>query len=96
MYISKHPPPDIGNSFCLVFKMFGSEPKGPRLYPAAKAASGPAHFFWLSLIALKLVSRRRGSRYLKATRAGTYLRQSEENVLSSWPSDSSPQRVKTH
>ncbi|GBO02831.1 hypothetical protein AVEN_205517-1 [Araneus ventricosus] len=36
MYISQYPPPDIGNSFCLVVRIFGSEPKGPRFYPAAK------------------------------------------------------------
>ncbi|GBO32658.1 hypothetical protein AVEN_161823-1 [Araneus ventricosus] len=35
MYISQYPPPDVGNSFCLVVKMFGSEPKGPRFYTAA-------------------------------------------------------------
>ncbi|GBN29460.1 hypothetical protein AVEN_109440-1 [Araneus ventricosus] len=35
-YISQYPPPDIGNSFCLVVRIFGSEPKGPRFYPAAK------------------------------------------------------------
>ncbi|GBM95592.1 hypothetical protein AVEN_207052-1 [Araneus ventricosus] len=36
MYISQYPPPDMGNSFCLVVWIFGSEPKGPRFYPAAK------------------------------------------------------------
>ncbi|GBM60156.1 hypothetical protein AVEN_147481-1 [Araneus ventricosus] len=36
MYIRQYPPPDIGNSFCLVVRIFGSEPKGPRFYPAAK------------------------------------------------------------
>ncbi|GBM95740.1 hypothetical protein AVEN_202066-1 [Araneus ventricosus] len=36
MYISQYPPPDIGNSFCLVVKMFGSEPIGPQFYTAAK------------------------------------------------------------
>ncbi|GBN79278.1 hypothetical protein AVEN_223687-1 [Araneus ventricosus] len=35
VYISQYPPPDIGNSFCLVVRIFGSEPKGPRFYPAA-------------------------------------------------------------
>ncbi|GBL87463.1 hypothetical protein AVEN_264960-1 [Araneus ventricosus] len=33
MYISQYPPPDIGNFFCLVVRIFGSEPKGPRFYP---------------------------------------------------------------
>ncbi|GBM38127.1 hypothetical protein AVEN_1521-1 [Araneus ventricosus] len=36
MDISQYPPLDIGNSFCLVVKMLGSEPKGLRFYPAAK------------------------------------------------------------
>ncbi|GBO41167.1 hypothetical protein AVEN_161357-1 [Araneus ventricosus] len=31
MFISQYPPPDIGNSFCLVVKMLDSGPKGPRL-----------------------------------------------------------------
>ncbi|GBO16556.1 hypothetical protein AVEN_167512-1 [Araneus ventricosus] len=35
MYISLYPPPDIGNSFCLVVKIFGLEPKGPRFCTAA-------------------------------------------------------------
>ncbi|GBM66660.1 hypothetical protein AVEN_258320-1 [Araneus ventricosus] len=39
MYISQYPPPDIGNSFCLVVRIFGSEPKGPRFYPAAKVVT---------------------------------------------------------
>ncbi|GBM63389.1 hypothetical protein AVEN_64630-1 [Araneus ventricosus] len=33
MFIIQYPPPDIGNSFCLVVRIFGSEPKGPRFYP---------------------------------------------------------------
>ncbi|GBO09810.1 hypothetical protein AVEN_155878-1 [Araneus ventricosus] len=36
MYISQYPPPDFGNSFCLVVKVFGSERKSPRLYLASK------------------------------------------------------------
>ncbi|GBM80188.1 hypothetical protein AVEN_141655-1 [Araneus ventricosus] len=36
MYISQYPPPDIGNSFCVVVKMFCFEPKGLHFYPAAK------------------------------------------------------------
>ncbi|GBN52347.1 hypothetical protein AVEN_70574-1 [Araneus ventricosus] len=39
MYISQYPPPDIGNSFCLVVRIFGSEPKCPRFYPAAKVVT---------------------------------------------------------
>ncbi|GBN52474.1 hypothetical protein AVEN_28062-1 [Araneus ventricosus] len=39
MYISQYPPPDMGNSFCLVVRIFGSEPKGPRFYPAAKVVT---------------------------------------------------------
>ncbi|GBO19989.1 hypothetical protein AVEN_251511-1 [Araneus ventricosus] len=39
MYISQYPPPDIWNSFCLVVRVFGSEPKGPRFYPAAKVVT---------------------------------------------------------
>ncbi|GBO20018.1 hypothetical protein AVEN_14435-1 [Araneus ventricosus] len=30
MYISQYPPPDGGNSFCLVVKIRNSGPKGPR------------------------------------------------------------------
>ncbi|GBN77498.1 hypothetical protein AVEN_256486-1 [Araneus ventricosus] len=33
MFIIQYPPPDIGNSFCLVVRIFGSEPKGPQFYP---------------------------------------------------------------
>ncbi|GBN42888.1 hypothetical protein AVEN_137429-1 [Araneus ventricosus] len=33
MLMSQYPPPDIGNSFCLEVRMFGSEPKGPQFYP---------------------------------------------------------------
>ncbi|GBL75884.1 hypothetical protein AVEN_168483-1 [Araneus ventricosus] len=33
MFISQYPPPDIGNSFCLVVRIFGSELKGPQFYP---------------------------------------------------------------
>ncbi|GBM80102.1 hypothetical protein AVEN_205141-1 [Araneus ventricosus] len=29
MLIIQYPPPDIGNSFCLVVRMFGWGPKGP-------------------------------------------------------------------
>ncbi|GBM58558.1 hypothetical protein AVEN_255337-1 [Araneus ventricosus] len=39
MYISQYPPSDIGNSFCLVVRIFGSEPKGPRFYSAAKVVT---------------------------------------------------------
>ncbi|GBM29512.1 hypothetical protein AVEN_212241-1 [Araneus ventricosus] len=39
MYISQYPPPDIGDFFCLVVRIFGSEPKGPRFYPAAKVVT---------------------------------------------------------
>ncbi|GBM50853.1 hypothetical protein AVEN_140954-1 [Araneus ventricosus] len=31
MFISRYPPPDIANSFCLVVKMLDSGSKGPRL-----------------------------------------------------------------
>ncbi|GBN94298.1 hypothetical protein AVEN_252974-1 [Araneus ventricosus] len=34
MFIIQYPSPDIGNSFCLVVRMFGSGPKGPQFYPA--------------------------------------------------------------
>ncbi|GBN10174.1 hypothetical protein AVEN_253402-1 [Araneus ventricosus] len=34
MFISQYPRPDIGHSFCLVVRIFGSEPKGPRFYTA--------------------------------------------------------------
>ncbi|GBN76751.1 hypothetical protein AVEN_75715-1 [Araneus ventricosus] len=30
MYVSQYPPPDRGNSFCLVIKIRDSVPKGPR------------------------------------------------------------------
>ncbi|GBO22407.1 hypothetical protein AVEN_18623-1 [Araneus ventricosus] len=43
MYISQYPPPDIGNSFCLVVRIFGSEPKGPRFYPTAKSLPQICH-----------------------------------------------------
>ncbi|GBN11865.1 hypothetical protein AVEN_202164-1 [Araneus ventricosus] len=33
MFLIQYPPPDIGNSFCLVVRIFGSEPKGPQLHP---------------------------------------------------------------
>ncbi|GBO30606.1 hypothetical protein AVEN_273170-1 [Araneus ventricosus] len=49
MYISKYSPPDIGNSFCLVVRIFGSEPKGPRFYPAAKVVTRnnfQSHYRW--------------------------------------------------
>ncbi|GBN13191.1 hypothetical protein AVEN_30225-1 [Araneus ventricosus] len=39
MYISQYPPPDIGNSFCLVVRMFGSGPKGPQFYTASRSSS---------------------------------------------------------
>ncbi|GBM18206.1 hypothetical protein AVEN_151737-1 [Araneus ventricosus] len=35
IYISRYPPPNIRNSFCLVVKMFGSGPKGLWLYSAS-------------------------------------------------------------
>ncbi|GBM33507.1 hypothetical protein AVEN_273004-1 [Araneus ventricosus] len=47
MYISQYPPPDIGNAFCLVVRIFGSEPKGPRFYPAAKPSFQKAPKFVL-------------------------------------------------
>ncbi|GBO33337.1 hypothetical protein AVEN_149716-1 [Araneus ventricosus] len=39
MYISQYPPPYMGNSFCLVVRIFGSQPRGPQFYPPA-AQSG--------------------------------------------------------
>ncbi|GBM50113.1 hypothetical protein AVEN_185498-1 [Araneus ventricosus] len=33
MFIIRYPPPDIGNSFCLVVRMFGSGSKSPQFYP---------------------------------------------------------------
>ncbi|GBN23829.1 hypothetical protein AVEN_137736-1 [Araneus ventricosus] len=33
MFIIQYPPPDIGNSFCLVVRIVGSEPKCPQFYP---------------------------------------------------------------
>ncbi|GBO07036.1 hypothetical protein AVEN_258301-1 [Araneus ventricosus] len=35
MFISRYPPLDIGNSFCLVVRIFVSEPKVLRFYSAA-------------------------------------------------------------
>ncbi|GBO39655.1 hypothetical protein AVEN_141203-1 [Araneus ventricosus] len=37
--LSGYPPPDIGNSFCLVVRIFVSEPKGLRFCPAAKVVT---------------------------------------------------------
>ncbi|GBL83668.1 hypothetical protein AVEN_132598-1 [Araneus ventricosus] len=39
MFIIQYPPPDIGISFCLVVRIFGSGPKGPRFYSASKVVT---------------------------------------------------------
>ncbi|GBL69502.1 hypothetical protein AVEN_148750-1 [Araneus ventricosus] len=39
MFIIQYPPPNIGNSFCLVVNIFGSEPEGPRFHSTAKGVT---------------------------------------------------------
>ncbi|GBM54046.1 hypothetical protein AVEN_220607-1 [Araneus ventricosus] len=39
MFTSQYPPPDIGNSLCLVVRISGSEPKGPQFYPRTATIS---------------------------------------------------------
>ncbi|GBN86034.1 hypothetical protein AVEN_56395-1 [Araneus ventricosus] len=41
MFIIQYPPPGIGNSFCLVVRMFGSGSKGPQLYPRTATVVDP-------------------------------------------------------